>query len=280
MSGIEERVVAVDGVRTFYRRVTGDGPPVVFVHGNPTSSADWVPFLARLDRPALAPDLPGWGYSERPRRFAYSMAGLGAFVGRFLEALDVAEHSLVVHDWGVVSLIAAQQRPELLRRLVVINGVPLLPGYRWHWVARYLWRVPVVGELANATTTRASLRLLSRQASPRPGPVPEDFIGQIADAWRGDGSGARSRPELLELYRSADPPALAAAGARLSELRCPALVVWGRDDPFLPVRFAREYAAALPDARLVELDGAGHWPWLEQGTAVDVVTAFLRDSGG
>ena len=56
---------------------------------------------------------------------------------------EIDEYSLVVHDWGVVGLIAALRRPQQVRRLVVINAVPLLPGYRWHWVARCVWRLPV-----------------------------------------------------------------------------------------------------------------------------------------
>ena len=158
MTRVEQAVVHVDGVRTFYRRVAGSGPPAVFVHGHPTHSEDWLPFLERLDGPGIALDLPGWGYSERPAGFDYSMDGLARFVGRALEHLDIDENSLVVHDWGAVALIEAQRRPERVRRLVVINAVPLLPGYRWHWVARYLWRVPVVGELANLTSTRPALR--------------------------------------------------------------------------------------------------------------------------
>jgi pimeloyl-ACP methyl ester carboxylesterase len=272
MAAVSEAVVHVDGVRTLYRRVPGDGPPVVFVHGNPTHSEVWMPFLERLEAPAVAPDLPGWGFSERPPadRFDYSMEGLGAFVERFLDVLGIGEHSLVVHDWGSVALIAAQRRPERLRRLVLINAVPLLPGYRWHRVARWFWRRRLVGELANATTTRAGLRLISAQATVRRGGMPEEFLELVWRVWRGG-----SRPEMLTLYRSADPARLAAAGRQLSSLRASALVVWGRQDPYLPPRFGGAYAERLPDAELVELDRAGHWPWLDRPDAIDRVVRFV-----
>ena len=273
MAVVEQRVVRVDGVRTFYRCLPGEGPPAVFVHGNPTHSEAWLPFLERMSGPAIALDLPGWGFSETPdrARFDYSMHGLGRFVGRFLEALEVAEHSLVVDDWGAVALIDAQARPALVRRLVLIDTVPLLPGYRWHWVADRLWRRPLLGELANLTTTRASLRLLSRQASPGRRALPEDFLDLI---WRGRRPG--TWPALLDLYRSADPDRLAAAGSRLGELSCPALVVWGRADPYIPARFGRAYAERLPAAELVELERAGHWPWLDRPEIIDRVVAFLN----
>jgi pimeloyl-ACP methyl ester carboxylesterase len=272
MAAVSEAVVHVDGVRVFYRLVEGDGSPAVFVHGNPTHSEDWLPFCERLEGPAVALDLPGWGFSERPHasRFDYSLEGLGAFFERFLDVLGIAEYSLVVHDWGAIALIAAQRRPRRLERLVLINAVPLLPGYRWHPLARWFWRRRLIGELSNAVTSRPVLRLLSAQASAGRGPMPADFVDHVRRGWP-----SGTWPEMLTLYRSGDPARLAAAGARLGELRCPALVVWGRDDPYIPASFGRAYAERLPNAELVELDRAGHWPWLDRPEVVDRTLAFL-----
>ena len=242
---IEERI-DVDGVGVHVRRTEGEGPPVVFSHGNPTDSRDWLPFLERLGRPAIAFDLPGWGVSDRPpvRSFDYSMRGLARFFGRCLGELGVGEYALVVHDWGGLALINALREPERVERLVVINAVAMLPGYRWHWLAKYFWRVPGSGELANATATRAGLRLLSRQANPGGSGMPLEFVDRVWDAW---GPGRMRRP-MLRLYRSADPGALAAAGYGLERLDCPALVAWGATDIYIPVRYGRAYAERLPNA--------------------------------
>lgn len=268
LSKVEELTLVVDGVEVFARRVPGAGVPTVYVHGNPTDSADWLPFMSR-GGPALAIDLPGWGRSERPRDFDYSMHGLAAFLERCLEALGIGERKLVVHDWGSLALIGAQRRPDLLQRLVVINAVPLLPGYRWHWVAR-LWRRRAVGELLNATTSRAGIALLMRLARGDRGPMPGELIDRIHQHWNRGTSRA-----VLELYRDADPERLAAAGAGLGSLGCPALVVWGERDPYLPARFGRLYAGRLPGADYAAVPGAGHWPWLEEPALVDRVVDFL-----
>ena len=83
---------------------------------------------------------------------------------------------------------------------------------------------------------------------------------------------------MLELYRSADPELLAAAGRATGRARCPALVLWGLDDPYLPPRFGAAYAERLPNAELVGLEGAGHWPWLDRPELVERVIGFLDAS--
>jgi pimeloyl-ACP methyl ester carboxylesterase len=270
MGRIEERFVDVDGVRVLVREVPGDGSPAVFVHGNPNHSGMWVDFLERTPGPALAFDLPGFGRSDRPapEAFDYSMDSYASFVDGLLGRLGVDRYRLVVHDWGVVGLLAALRAPQRVERLALVNCVPLLPGYRWHWVAR-IWRRRGIGELFNAATTRPAMRLVLRQARPRMRPMPPGLVDQIWQHWdRG------TKRAVLRLYRSADPGALAAAGERLGELHCPALVVWGRRDPYLPARFGRAYAERLPSAELIEPDDAGHWPWLDRPDVIPRVIDF------
>lgn len=269
---ITEERVEIDGIRTFVRRRSGSGVPTVFVHGVPTHSADWLPFLKRIEGPGLAIDLPNFGHSERlgRGRFDASMHAYADFVGAAIDALCPDGFNLVVHDWGGIALASAQRRAERLRRLVVINAVPLLPGYRWHWLAR-LWRRRGVGELLNATATRPTTALLLRLARPGRRPMPAEFVEMVWSCWD-----RKMWRALLRLYRSADPAALEAAGAHLDRLRCPALVVWGRGGPYIPEEFGEAYAARLAEAELVALDDAGHWPWIDRPELIGRVTEFLH----
>lgn len=270
MEAIEEAEITVDGVRAFYRRVPGEGTPTVYCHGNPTHSEDWIPFLQR-GGPAIAIDMPGWGRSDRPdpARFDYSMYGLSAFLEKCLDELGVGRRKLVVHDWGGLALIGAQRRPELVEKLAVINAVPLLPGYRWHWIAQ-LWRRKPVGEILNRTTTKRSLALLLRQARGDRSKMPSELVDLIWRHWdRG------TQQAVLALYRQADPDRLASAGRDLGGLTCPSLVLWGDRDIYLPISFAEAYANALPDSRLEIVSGAGHWPWIDEPRVIDQVLDFL-----
>jgi pimeloyl-ACP methyl ester carboxylesterase len=267
---MEERELLVEGVRVFYRCVRGEGTPAIYCHGNPTHGEDWLPFLER-GGPAIAIDMPGWGRSDRPdpSRFDYSMYGLSAFLERCLDELGVTRRKLVVHDWGCLALIGAQRRPELVEKLAILNAVPLLPGYRWHWVAQ-VWRRRGPGELANATTTKASMGLIMRQVRGDRSAMPPEFMDMIWRHW--DRGTAQA---TLALYRHADPDRLASAGSDLGKLKCPSLVVWGARDPFLPVRFAEAYAASLPGSTLQVVPGAGHWPWIDDASVIDRIHDFI-----
>jgi pimeloyl-ACP methyl ester carboxylesterase len=271
-SSVETATVDVDGVEVFHRRVPGEGEPAVFVHGNPTHSGDWLPFLEHMRGPALAFDLPGFGRSGRPdpARFDYSMRGQAAFAERVLAELGVREHSLVVHDWGALALIGAQRAPELVRRLVVINSVPLLPGYRWHRTAR-VWRTRRLGELSNRIWTRRLLDLGLRESR---GDWSRHDPAFVDDIW--DHLDPGTFRAVLRLYRSAPEDALAAAGRDLGSIAAPALVVWGGRDRYIPARFGRAYADVLPAAELLELPDAGHWPWREDPAVVPRVLEFLE----
>jgi pimeloyl-ACP methyl ester carboxylesterase len=273
LGAIETGTVMVDGVSTFFRRVPGDGPPTLFVHGVPVHSGDWMPFLERTPGPALALDLPGFGRSDRPSTdsFDYSMYGLAAFVKRFLQRMAIEEYSLVVHDWGGLALITAQEEPARVRRLVLMNCVPFLPGYRWHRTAR-IWRTRGLGELSTRLWTRRLAALALRESRGDWSPHDPAFVDMIWDHLdRG------TFDAILRLYRSAPPERLEAAGRGLAQLEAPALVVWASRDRYISPRFGRTYAERLPNAELLELPRAGHWPWIDEPEVVGRVIGFLED---
>jgi pimeloyl-ACP methyl ester carboxylesterase len=272
MTEVVERELEVAGLRTHYREARDDGgSSILYVHGVPTASWDWVGHLERTG--GIAPDLPGFGSSEKPAGFDYSIAGYDRWLEAFVDAVGMERFSLVVHDWGVVGLALAQRFPERIERLVVYGSVPFLPGYRWHWVAR-IWQRPVMGELFMATSSKWAFKQISRQSNTAPGPLPAWFVDRI---WRDFDRGTRNA--ILRLYRSSPSEVLARAGARLGELGCPALVLWPTGDPYLGVEFGRGYANALGgEVQLELIENAGHWPWFDRPDVIDRAASFLRPS--
>lgn len=258
----------LDGQPIFWRSAPSEGAPTLYVHGVPTSSDDWLPFLALSG--GLAPDLPGFGRSGKGGQNDYSLDGIARFVEQFLDMLGVERVKLVVHDWGSAALAFAIRHPERVERLVVINAVPLLDGYRWHWVARQ-WRRPFVGEMAMGLTFKTTLKRVVRPAFS--GPVPKAFVQA---SWRHFDQGTQRA--ILRLYRSAPESSLAAAGRELSRITAPTLVVWGALDPFIPSRFGDQYAARIAGARIEHVTDAGHWPWLDQADLIARIAAFLSET--
>jgi len=235
-----------------------EGPPILYVHGVPNAGSMWKPFLERTG--GVAVDLPGFGRSGKRGDLDASFTALGRFVGDFVEHLGWPTVRLCMHDWGAVGLLWAMTAPERVERLVLLDAVPFLPGYRWHFVARQ-WRRRGVGEIAMGSINRTVASRL----------LPGALVDEVLESF--DTGTQRS---ILRLYRSAPEKQLALAGERLGELACPALVAWGERDPYIDPGFAKAYADALggPAEAHVEA-GAGHWPWLDAPDLVRMVTDFL-----
>jgi pimeloyl-ACP methyl ester carboxylesterase len=268
-AGAEGTPKGTSGLPVFWRSAPSESPaaPALYLHGVPTNSDDWLPFLERTG--GIAPDLPGFGRSGKPGYLKYTIEEYAGFLESFLDHLEVERVRMLVHDWGAVGLAFAQLHPERIERLVVTNAVTFLPGYRWHRTAR-MWRTPVLGELAMGATTRTILKLTSREGNVTPGPMPDTWLDSVLDHF--DQGTQRA---ILRLYRSSPSEVLEKTGEHLSLLTMPSLVLWGMRDPFIPERFAGEYARALPNSELVELSDAGHWWWLDRPEAIERVTDFL-----
>ena len=252
-----EHLDELDGQPVFWR--SAPGADVLYLHGVPTNSDLWLPVLERAG--GIAVDLPGFGRSTKRGDFDFSIEGYGRWLDRFADHVGLGRFRLAVHDWGAgFGLPWAMRRADRLDRLAIADSLPLLPGFRWHRVAR-AWRTRGVGEVAVGLTTRFALR----RALPEP-------VAELAWPYFDVGT----QRAILRLYRSADPPVLEAAGAGLGELRAPALVVWGEDDPYVSPDFADAYARALGGpAEVRRVAGAGHWVWHERPEVADELAAFL-----
>jgi pimeloyl-ACP methyl ester carboxylesterase len=247
----------LDGLPVTWRSAPSEDPPVLYLHGVPDHGELWTPFLERTG--GVAPDLPGFGASAKRGDLEYSIEGYADWLERFCDHAELDRVRLVMHDWGVVGLAFAQRAPERIERLVAIDVVPFLAGYRWHPIAR-AWRVPVLGEVAMGMAIGPVVRRLLPAGRAEPVLAAFDPGTQRA---------------ILRLYRASPPEVLARAGARLNTIAAPALVLHGARDRYIPPRFADGLAAALGDGRVEHCPGAGHWPWLDRPELVGRVASFL-----
>jgi len=237
----EERVVA--GRRVRYLRA-GQGPAVVLIHGLASSIYTWKDVLPRLSRAhdVVALDLPGFGGSEQPADLGFG--DLVAVVPALLDALDVERASLVGNSLGgAVAATVAALHPDRVPALVLIDAA----GFQ-----RDLGDLPAVLRVAVADPTGllAGLPLkrpLTRVALLR---VFHDD-SRVTDARVAEYVAPLLRPGAVASLRSLleTPPArLESLREALPGIRAPTLVVWGREDAWIPVSHAERFAEVIPDA--------------------------------
>lgn len=252
---------------------------VVFVHGAGGSSIDFVAEVSSVGQfaRAVAFDMPGLGQAAKPspQDYRYTVDNQAAFVGRALDRLGVRRVHLVLHDFGGLFGLqwAARHRDRVASLTLIDTGVPI--HYKGHPTA-FVFGTPVVGELATATLTRPTYKAALNAMNPKP--LPEPFLDRMYDDFD---SGTRAAVPVL--YRNALPfdryaPELTAA---LRPLDLPALVVWGKDDSYLPVDLAYRQRQVFPHARITVFPGVGHFPFADvPDQTLTAVTDFLRAQVG
>jgi pimeloyl-ACP methyl ester carboxylesterase len=259
---VVEHSIELDGEPVFYRSAPyGDAGPVpLYLHGMPTSSDDWLPFLERTG--GIAPDLPGFGRSGKGGHLEYSAEAAAGFVARFLDHIDLGTVSIVAHDFGATAaLLYANAHP--VERIVLLNPW-LATDPATHRLAR-LFRRPLIGELAMGAVTRPVLaRGLRRGEQPGATGWTDDRVNQIYEQF----DQGTQRATLRILRRKAGAP----GGNGIDK---PALIVWGERDPWLLAGALSAWTTRLPGADLLRLPAAGHWPWHQQPELVDRVAEFL-----
>lgn len=273
MSDAADTAVVVNGVRS---PVLDSGPrsdeAVVFVHGNPGSRLDWAGLMSHVGSfcRAVALDMPGFGEADKPADFPCTVPGYAAHLAGALEHLEIRRAHLVLHDFGGAwGLAWAATHPTQIGSVTLVN-IGVLPGYRWHLMAR-VWRTPLLGELSMAATTRAAFRIFVGRGNPR---LPVEHVDRMYAHLD-----AQTRRAILRLYRStSDLDGMSRMlKSTLRPLDVPALVLWGRRDPYVPADYAHCQREVFPRADVRLLDESSHWPFLDDPeTVAGMLATFLR----
>jgi pimeloyl-ACP methyl ester carboxylesterase len=261
---VDEHTLTLGGAPVFYRGTPVGPLTPLYLHTAPTSSDDWSSLLERTG--GLAPDLIGFGRSAKGGHLDYSPAGLARFVDALLTELGIEQIALAGHGWGAaVAAALGAQSPGRVRRLVLIDPAPALGEAHWHRLARW-WRRPLAGEIVMGLITRGMLARHLRGASTYPERVwPPERVDAV---WEQFDQGTQRA--TLRLYRWADEPHRAQIATALASISVPKMVVWGALDPW----FAPAAAGGGSD-EVVEVEGAGHWPWLDRPEVADRIADFL-----
>jgi len=250
----------------------GGSPPVLLIHGIPTSSLLWrgvLPELAR-DRRVVAPDLLNYGRSDKPARADVSIAAQARLMVGLLDALGIRRADVVSHDiGGGVAQILAVRHPERVRRLVLSNAVCF---DSWPIPEFEPLQEPGAEEQMPLDELIKMLREFLPQGVHDAKALTPEAVEIILEPW----SSEEGKRALFRNLRRLNPEYTRAIAGELAELPHETLVLWGREDAFQKPRYAERLRDAIPRAELVWIDAAAHWIMEEKPREVaKAVRGFL-----
>lgn len=271
-----DEFVLIDDLSIHYQREgAGNGDPVLLIHGFGGWTKDWaktIPVLAQQHE-VYALDLPGWGLSDKPADFDYSIEGQARFVIEFMNHFGLDRVKVVGNSMGGgISIFLATEFPERIEKLVLIDSV----GYR-HFpsqaLVRRLVQLPIIERVIHAF-------------------LPDFARFRYKTRWLFGDADKVSLADYQRHYLPLQTPGTAAAlmtmvqtlyldsiRDRIEQVQQPTLILWGENDPFMPVEHAPLFHAAIENSQLTIFSDAGHVPQAEVPDQMNpLLLEFLRDS--
>lgn len=263
-SGVQNRWAWVDGHRMHYE-VEGpaNGSPVVLVHGLGGRAEDWralAPYFAKAGYRVYMPDLVGYGRSEQPRNFSYSIRDEAALVVDFVNTLGLKQVDL--GGWsmgGWIVQVAAAEHPENVKRLMLFDSAGL-------------YEMPSWNTNLFTPTTPAQLNQLDALLMPHPPHLPGFVADDILRVSKESGwVVSRAMAQMLTGRDVTDN--------LLPHLRMPVLILWGSEDRIIPLDQGEKIHRLIPQSQLDVFGGCGHLAPLQCTAEMGPkVIAFLENT--
>lgn len=256
---------------------SGQGPPLVLIHDFLSTHIDWDDVIEPFSRHfhVIAPDLPGSGDSEKPSpaRYAYGVESFAEAVADLISAYGLGRAFVLGHGLGgAVGITLAAHHAELVNRMTLVAPIC------YPFAARKVFRGPLL-PLVGSFAFKQLFGLRSFRHHFREWVYSTDFplpmqVDQNYEAFSTP-SGRESAYAVLQSLLDTRPTV-----ARITRIRRPTLVTWGREDRLVPAHHALKLVREIPDARL-ELFDAGHAPHVERSRDfVEVVRQFFEGRRG
>ncbi|MEO6796480.1 MAG: alpha/beta fold hydrolase [Candidatus Dormibacter sp.] len=248
----------------------GQGPALLLLHGMPMSSYLWRDVIEPLARTfdVLAPDLLGYGDSDKRLDADLSIAAQARYMVAFMESLGIHQAAVVGHDiGGGVAQLMAVDEPDRVARLILIDSI-----------VENNWPVPDIARLKDPTwdqilvdrDLRPGFRKALQDGTTHDGVVTDELVNEVARPFADQGT----RRAYLRAARALNSRDLVSRSKHIQEIQTPTLILWGANDKFLEPRWADVLKKKLAGAAIEIIDPGGHFLPLDQPDAV--VTAITR----
>ena len=271
LAGASVHSVTIDDHRWMYLEA-GEGPLIVLLHGFTGSKENWLPLMRQLARTnrVIAPDLPGWGESQRIADANYGPEAQVERIARFLAHFNEKPALLVGHSMGgqFVGLLAARH-PQMVGPLVLMSSAGV------KFAENGFGREVMAGRNPFEVRTRAELHRYLGIVFEDPPFVPWPASEALVQRRRQD---APFEQQVLD--RIGRGPEAFALEAELGQIQSPVLLLWCRDDRVIDVSAAAIFNRGLPRSETVLLAGCGHMPMMAQPENVASALLGFRAAGG
>jgi len=259
-----ERYVDIEGLRARFLFAGEAGPPVVLIHGLGASAEIWSPNIGPLASHyrVYAPDIPGFGRTEKPAQMAFSPEAYSRFVQKFMTSLGIRRAALVGHSLGGgIALRVILDDPGRVERLVLASSAGL--GKEFSLMLRVA-ALPFF-ERVFFKPPLAVFSLYLHHLVHDPSAITPGFARLYYEMFFQPGS-VRAFTGILQAIstlRGVRPGILEPIREGLPSISAPTLILWGRQDRILPVSQAVDAAGRIPGARLHIFERCGHMPNIE-----------------
>lgn len=243
------------GNKTIAYKESGQGDPVILIHGITTYSFIWRRFIPLLNKEyrVFAVDLPGCGASSKNIDEPYSIKNHARMIKAFLDIHNIDKAHIVGHDvGGGVAQIFAVHHPDMCHSVSLINSV----AYDF-WPVQPIktMRTPIIRQLAMATLDKGALRLIVSRGIYHKGKLNRELLDLFWQPMKTK----QGRKAFLHFASSLDNKNLLEIADRLHQLTLPFLIIRGDADPYLSGAISEKLAANIPHAKLVRIPTGSHF---------------------
>ena len=258
------------GYRTHYHEA-GSGEPLLFIHGSGPGVTAWANWRFALGAFAdrfhvLAPDVLGFGYSDRPDGIAYGKDVWVDHMIAFLDAKHITRAHIVGNSMGgAVAIALAAKRPDLVDRLVLMGSCgiafPITPGLDAVW---------------GYEPSRERMRALIADYFAYDGAIVTDALVDMRYAASIQPGFQESYGRMFPAPRQAGVDGLATPVEQIKAITAQTLLIHGREDKVIPLSVSYELFELIPNAELHVFGNCGHWTQIERKDPFNtIVSAFL-----
>jgi pimeloyl-ACP methyl ester carboxylesterase len=272
--------IEIDDIRIHYQEFgPKTGKTLILIHGYSASTVSWDAILEPLADEGfrvIALDMVGFGFSEKPSWFEYTINAQARIVERFMDRMGIGRAVVAGNSYGgAVAATLALDYPERVEKLVMVASV--IDNEPQQHPLMVLAAMPGVGELAMPflIDSKAFLRRRLRELlGPNAHLATDVRVGHYHRPLRS----AETQNAMLSTSRNWDAERITEDAPLITQ---PTLLIWGDSDPVIPVRMGEKMYDSILHSRLVVFKNCGHLPQQEYpGLFVDVVTDFCDDPKG